>query len=174
MKHIFILLSLLISASCFGQKQKKVSGYIDFHVNTTLYDRTISNNAGGFGGGLQVFMNTKTKFRPSIEIASDAFGGTKEMHLTSDGRPIYAKDFVTAILAGSSYDFFDRLYLNVAAGPSFFNSAAYLTIKPAIGVYFPRNHFFVFKTSFTHIFQHDDISNEGFGFLNFSLGIKIF
>jgi hypothetical protein len=174
MKSFCSILILLITATCFGQKQKKVSVYADFHINKTLYDRTITNNAGGFGGGLQLFLNTTSKLRPGIEFTGDAFGGTKEMYLTNDGRPIYSKDVVTAILAGSSYQISGKFWFNGAAGAAFFNEAVYFTIKPAIGFYFPTNKRLLAKISLTHIFQRDDISDESFGYLNFCIGIKLF
>lgn len=174
MKTVFFLPLLFIAFHCFGQNQHKISGYIDFHINKTIYDRTLSNNAGGFGAGLQVFINTKTKFRPGIEISSDAFGGTKELYLTSDGRPIYAKDVVSNILLGSEYRVSEKLYLNTSAGPCFFNSAIYLAIKPAIGIFFPGNQRLVAKISLTHVFQKDAISNASFGFVNFGIGVKLF
>jgi hypothetical protein len=174
MKFRFFILLMLISAGCFGQKQKKVSAYADFHVNATQYDRTLSNNAGGFGIGLQTFINIKSKFRPGIEFNSDAFGGTKELYLTPDGKPIYAKSVTGNILIGSSYPITKRFYINVAGGPSFFNSQVHFTVKPAIGFYFPASQLLVAKISHTHVFQRDAISNESFGFLNFAIGIKLF
>lgn len=174
MKSTCAILILLITANCFGQKPKKVTAYADFHINKTLYDRTISNNAGGFGGGLQFFLNTSSEFRPGIEFTSDAFGGTKELYLTSDGRPVYSKDVVTTILAVSSYRLSEKLWFTAAAGTSFFNQAVYFTIRPAIGIYFPANKRLHAKISFTHIFQHDEISGQASGYLNFGIGIRLF
>jgi hypothetical protein len=174
MKAVFLLPVLFSALPCFCQKQDKVSGYIDLHIDKTIYDRTLSNNAGGFGAGVRVFINTKTKFTPGIEISSDAFGGTKELYLTSDGRPIYAKDVVSDILLGSGYSVSKQFYFNVSAGPCFFNSSIYLAVKPAIGIFFPGNQLFVAKISLTQVFQRDNISNESFGFLNFGIGVKLF
>jgi hypothetical protein len=174
MKAAFLLPVLFTVLRCFCQEQDKVSGYIDLHINKTVYDRTLSNNAGGFGAGLQAFIHTKTKFSPAIEISSDAFGGTKQLYLTSDGKPIYAKDVVSNILLGSEYRVSKKIYFNVSAGPCFFNSAIYFAVKPAVGIFFPGNQLLVAKISLTHVFQRDNISNESFGFVNFGLGVKLF
>jgi len=172
MKHLRVILLLILPAAGYGQSLKKVSIYADFHVNKTVYDRTVSNNAGGFGGGLQIFLNTKSGFNPNIEATSDAFGGTKELHVTSDGRPIWPKDAVGSILGGMSLKLTPKSYVNLAAGPSFFDSKTYFTIKPAIAIRFPDNQRFVFKIALMHVFQHDDISNQPFGYLNFGFGIR--
>lgn len=174
MKILFFILILIISADCFGQKQKKVSAYADFHVNATRYDRTLSNNAGGLGIGFQTFINIKSKFRPGIELNSDAFGGTKELYMTPDGKPISGKSVTGNILIGSSYPITKRFYIHAAGGLSFFNSEVHFTVKPTIGFYFPATQLLVAKISLTHVFQRDEISNESFGFLNFAIGIRIF
>ena len=174
MKKSQLLFLAFLPLFCFAQEKHKLHSYIAFHVDATMYDRTRTNNAGGFGGGLETYLLTNSKFRPTLAVSGDAFGGTKEMYLTSDGRPIYAKSTVVSILAGSTYQASERVYINLAAGPSFFNSDVHMSLRPTIGVYFPANRQFVFKTSFTHVWQHDDISNEPFGFLNFGLGIRLF
>ena len=172
MKHLQLILLFVLPATSWGQSLKKVSVCADFHVNKTIYDRTPTNNAGGFGGGLQVFLNTKSGINPTIEATSDAFGGTKELYVTSDGRPIYSKDAVGSILGGVSLKVSTRSYFTIAAGPSFFNWKSYLTVKPALAIRFPDNQRFVFKIAFMHVFQHDDISSKPFGYLNFGLGIR--
>jgi hypothetical protein len=174
MKSIYLIAALLIAANSFSQKQRKISIYPDFHVNTTMYDRTRSSNSGGFGGGLQVFLTIKNKFRPSIEFNSDIFGGTKIFYTTADGKPIWSKSSTGNILIGSSYKITKQLYFNAAAGPSFYNSKTYITLKPTIGVYFPSSQLLVAKVSLTHVVQRDEISNQPFGVVNVGIGIKVF
>jgi hypothetical protein len=174
MKKSWLLIFAFLPLFCIAQEKHKVHTYLDFHVNTTVYDRTRSNNAGGFGGGFETYLRTRSKFRPTLAVSGEAFGGTKELYLTADGRPIYAKSSLLSILAGSSYEGNGRMFINLAAGPSFFNSVVHLAVRPTIGVYFPANRQFVFKTSFTHIWQRDEISNDPFGFLSFAIGIRLF
>jgi len=137
MKILVLSMALqFILPQIFAQKQRSVSLYIDLHVNKTIYDRTFSNNSAGFGFGAQAFINTKTKFKPDIEINGDIFGGTKQLFLTLDGKHIYAKDGVSNILVGATYHPSSNYYVEFNLGPTFLNSNTYLGIKPIIGFYF--------------------------------------
>lgn len=164
----------LISTCCLAQKDRKISACIAFNVNATQYDRTISNNATGFGAGLQVYMRTKTWVRPALDLSADVFGGTKLLYLTNDDKPIYAKDAITTLYAGAYFQPSRRFFAVLTGGPSFFNNHAYLGIKPGCGYYLLRSKQLAVKVCFTNVFQRDGISNQSFGYWNFSLAAKLF
>jgi len=64
MRKIVSLLFSLFPLVCLGQKQKKISACVDFHVNTTVYDRTVNNNSVGFGAGIQAFLTQNRNSGP--------------------------------------------------------------------------------------------------------------
>lgn len=69
---LFSLL-IFITLPAFSQVQRKVSVYLFTQYNKTLYDRTKGNNPWGYGLGLQATLNTKTMFKPTIEITGDLY-----------------------------------------------------------------------------------------------------
>ena len=168
------LLAVVVVNHCFGQADRPVSLYVSADVNHTLYDRTYSNNAVGFGAGLQLYVRTKTWVRPALDVSSYIYGGTKEMRVTADGRPIYAKDGVTSVYGGVYLQAAPRWFGSFTAGPSFFNGSTYFGIKPGVGYYLLKGRQLAAKISFTNIFQHDDISNENFGYYTVSFALKVF
>jgi len=166
---------IVMFAFSFGYAQQKriLSANIDFHINRTLYDRTISNNGTGFGGALQLLIPVKSRFTPTLEVAADAYGGTKELHLTAQGDPIYAKSDVVTLLAGTSFDISPKFYVGGMTGAAFFNSRTWLITKPFIGWRLFNNRILL-KVAWANVFQHDNISDQNFGYLSFGGGIKLF
>jgi hypothetical protein len=173
MTKFFLTAAILLELFNFCQAQKKMSIFIQGHVNNTFYDRTISNNAVGFGGSLQLFLNTNSGIHPTIEASSDIFGGTKELYVTANDAPIFAKETVGSILGGADLTISKNAFFGILTGLSFFNSQSFFTLKPSAEIRFPANHRFTFKIAFVHIFQHDYISNQPFGYLSTGLGIRI-
>ena len=173
-KLISIIFTCFIVLQTSGQTKHTVSIYIQFQNNLSVYDRTITNNASGIGAGIQIFLNTKTKLKPTLEITGDVFGGTKELYLTGDGKPIYGKDGVYNFFVGASYAFSKNFYTALSVGPSLLDKDPYFTVKPSAGFYFFKNQRCTAKISFINIFQRDEISNQSFGYLSFSAGIKLF
>ncbi len=174
MKITCCIVSILIIGRCFGQTDRKLSAFVSFQVSATQYDRTITNNAVGFGAGLQLYLRTHSRLRPALDISSDIFGGTKEQLVDADGKPVYAKDGVTNIFAGAYLQATPRLFATLTAGPSFVNDNIYLGIKPTLGYYLVKGRQLAFKISLTNIFQRDDFSNQSFGYWNFALVLKLF
>lgn len=174
MKKIYFILSLLITTTCFSQTERKVSSFLSFGANNTIYDRTITNNAVGFGFGLQTLISTKTKLRPLLEINADLFAGTKELYLTPDETPIDAKSEMLGLYAGAQYQATNRLFISTTIGSSRFNGNLHFGFRPSIGFYPTQSKKWTLRTSFTHIFQRDAISNESFGYLSLALAAKLF
>jgi hypothetical protein len=174
MKTILCLLAIALTSHCFAQKDKAVSLYVSADVSRTLYDRTQSNNAVGFGAGLLLYVRTKTWVRPVLDASSHVYGGTKELRVTADGKPIYAKDEVHNIYAGAYFQWAPRWFASFTAGPSFFNSHAYLGIKPGVGYFLLKGRQLAVRAAFTNVFQHDEQSKETFGFYTVSFVVKVF
>lgn len=173
MMKVFLTAATLLALTIFCQAQDKLSLFIDGHVNNTIYDRTISNNAVGFGGSLQLFLNTKSGIHPNLEASSDIFGGNKILFTTSNDAPILAKETVGSVLGGAAFSISKSIYFNILSGLTLFNSQSYWTLKPSVEIRFPANHRFAFKMAFVHVFQHDYISNKPFGYLSTGLAIRI-
>ncbi|MEP6597258.1 MAG: hypothetical protein ABJA71_14995 [Ginsengibacter sp.] len=168
------ILACIVLTQTFGQSQRKVNTYFFVQGNKTVYDRTITNNSVGFGLGLQAFLNNKSKFKPTIEVNNNIFGGTKELYLTTDGKPIYGKSEVTNIFFGYTFSLADNFYVGFILGPSFIDSDPYLGIKPKVGFYFSEKKRISGTLSLTSIFQRDNISNKSFGYFSLGMGFKLF
>ncbi|HVX52630.1 MAG TPA: hypothetical protein VHB48_20890 [Chitinophagaceae bacterium] len=174
MKLFLLLPALLATISSLAQKKRKVSAYISFNVNATQYDRTITNNATGFGAGLQLYIRTKSRIQPVVDISADVFGGTKELYLDEHNNPIYAKNAVSTVFAGAGYQSSRQWFATLTAGPAFFNSHTYAGIKPLFGYYLLKGRQLALKAAFTNIFQRDATSNQSFGYWNFYVAVKLF
>jgi hypothetical protein len=174
MKRLFVILSMLLASACFAQKARKLSAFFSFQYNKTLYDRTISNNSGGLGFGLQTTLNTGGPVQPTLELNADRFFGTKELRLTPEGKPVYSKGGVTSIFAGPQIGVGERLFFSATAGASIYNGAAHFGLRPAVGVYLSQSRKWFLKSSFTDVFQRDDFSDKSFGYLSFALALKLF
>lgn len=139
-----------------------------------MYDRTTTNNSGGFGFGLQTFLNTKTRLRPTLEVNADLFAGTKEGYLTTDGQFIDGKSGVAGIYLGPSFQATEKLFIATTFGSSFYNATANFGVRPSVGFVPFNNKKLLAKASFTNVFQRDEISNESFGYFSFALALKLF
>ena len=173
MRYLF-LVSLLFSIAGFGQKKNGLDAYFSVQYNATTTDRTITNNSSGPGLGLTLLANTKSSTKPILQLNGYLFTGTKELYVTSDREPIEAKELVSTIFAGASRDLGKQFLLSLAAGPAFYNTSAHFGFRPAAGLYTSNTKKVFFQTSYTYIFQRDKISNQGFGFVSFALGLKLF
>ncbi|HEY0039761.1 MAG TPA: hypothetical protein VGB71_03810 [Flavisolibacter sp.] len=173
MKQIFFFVTLFIATNSFSQDGRRVSVFLSFQANTTLYDRTASNNSGGVGLGLQTTLNTKTFVRPTLEINGNIFGGTKELYLTADGKPIYGKSGVLSIHGGPFIQLSDRFFFAATVGSHFYNDDVHFSARPSVGVYPTKGRKWTLKTSFTNVFQRDEISKESFGYLSFAIALKL-
>jgi hypothetical protein len=173
-KKLPFVLTLFVATSCFSQADRKVSTLLSFQANKTLYDRTITNNNAGVGFGLQTLVNTKTSIKPLLEINADLFAGTKELYLTNDGKPIEAKSGILGIYVGPMLYATEQLFIATTIGTSLYNSKSHFGVRPSIGFYPSKSKKWTANASFTNIFQRDDFSKEGFGYLSFALAVKLF
>lgn len=174
MKLLMLVTALFACCAAFGQKDRRFSAYASLNVNNTLYDRTLSNNAVGFGAGIQVNMRTGLWARPLIDISADGYGGTKQMYLTADGKPIFGKSEVVNVLGGILVNLPGRFFASLTAGPSVIDGSTYFGIKPAIGYYCLPGRQLAARVAFTNVYQRDHISNQSFGTLVISAAVKLF
>ena len=178
LKLILTFLLCFILTRTFGQSQRKVSTYLSAQFNRTLYDYTIGNNPWGIGLGFQTFLNTKTKFKPTIEVTGDIYlEDDKTLKLNPDGSiPTNYNDVrgMVNLFIGSSFNLTKSTYLSFLAGPSFIGGQTLLGIKPSFGFYFSENKRWVGKVSYINVFNREKSTNEDFGSLSIAVGIKLF
>ena len=174
MRKLYLALALFTSVNCFGQMEAKLSTFLSFQANRTVSDRTITNNSGGVGIGLQTSFNTGTWIKPTLEINADLFAGTKELYVNENGKTIASKSGILGLYAGPIFHPTERLFLITTVGASIYNNEAHLGIRPSIGYHLSKNKRWITKASYTNVFQKDEISNESFSYLSFALTIKIF
>ena len=174
---LFSLL-IFITLPAFSQVQRKVSVYLFTQYNKTLYDRTKGNNPWGYGLGLQATLNTKTMFKPTMEITGDLYqDGDKVLRLNPDGSFPTKDNTVNEMVnlfAGATCAPIPEIYTTLVAGPSFIGSKTLLGIKPSIGFYFSKSQRVTAKLSYLNIFNRDKLSGKDFGSLSIGLGIKLF
>lgn len=174
MKKLYFIFTILIATHCFSQTDRKLSAFFSFQVNKTLYDRTITNNSGGIGFGLQTYLNTKTLVKATAEVNADLFAGTKELYMTAGNKPIDAKSGVISIYMGPSFQPTKRLFIATTVGSSFYNGKAHFGVRPSIGIYPSKSNKWAAKVCFTNVFQRDEISTESLGYFSFALAFKLF
>lgn len=174
MRKLYLALALFTSVNCFSQTEGKLSTFLSFQANKTLSDRTITNNSGGLGLGLQTSFNTGTWIKSTLEINADLFTGTKELYVTENGKTIESKSGMLSLYAGPMFQPTERLFLTATVGASIYNSEAHLGIRPSIGYHLSKNKRWMTKASYTNVFQRDEISNERFSYLSFALALKLF
>ena len=162
-------------ANALGQSYKKISFYLLAQYYQTLYDRMKSENPSGFGSGVQLFLNTKTKLKPILDLSVEAFPAkSKVLFLNPDGTSIDNIDVVVNLFGGVSYFPAKQLYFAFSAGPCFANGNILLGVKPALGFYFSPKQKWMGKLSYTNLFHRDKFTQQDFGSLSFSIGVKLF
>ena len=172
---LFCCCSLLPS---FGQAQKKISIYVQAQYNHTLYDYPIGNNPWGAGLGVQAFLNTESKFKPTIELTGDAYLEDDKV-FRSGPKGIFTENGgsfggMINLFAGTSFSPTKNMYLSFVAGPSFISGQTLLGIKPSIGFFFSKNQRWTSKVSYINVFNRTKIIKEDFGSLSIAIGLKLF
>ena len=174
-KFITTILFFFILTQAFGQTQRRISAYLQGQFNKTIYDRTIENNPWSIGQGLQAYFNNSSKVKPTIDFTADAYlEDDKVLRLNPDDTPIDDIDGMVNLFAGASYHPTEKVYFSFVMGPSFINGQTLTGIKPSFGFYFSPKQRFTGKISYINIFNRDRRTNEDFGSLSLSLGVKLF
>lgn len=174
-KFITTFLPCFVLTLSFGQTQRKSSMYLQGQYNQTLYDVTKGNNPWGIGLGLQMFFRQTSKFKPTIDLTADAYlEDDKVLRLNTDGTPINDLDGMVNLFAGGSYYPTNTIYLAFVGGSSFIGGQTKFGIKPSLGFYFSQNQKWTGKISYINIFNRDKRTNEDFGSISFSLGVRLY
>ena len=169
----FLLCFILISS--FGQTQKKVSTYLTTQYNKTIDDITKGNNPWSVGLGLQTFLNSNKKFKPTIELMGDIYlEDDKVLRTNSTGAEINDVRGMVNLFAGCSFNPTQYFYLSFTAGPSFISGQTLLGIKPSFGFYFSKSQKWTGKISYINIFNRDKTTKEDFGSYSLAIGLKLF
>ncbi len=169
---VFLCFLFLYSSA---QEQKKLSGYLFIQYNNTIYDAAKGNNPWGVGPGLQFFLNSKSKFKLTIELTADTYlEDDKVFRMETNGKPIDDLGSMVNIFFGSTYHPSESIFFSFTAGPSFINGNTYFGIKPSVNFHFSRNQRWTGKISYINIFNRDQSTKEDFGSISFALGIKLF
>ena len=172
-KLIFLLLTSLISLDVIGQEAKKISINIDGNWSKIIYDR-INEGARGFTFGLDLLINTKTKFSPRIEVNYSIFSVFDVYLETLDGYPVISMDNGPLVFTGLAYNPFNRFDVSFSPGLCFFNSKTYFAIKPSIELYLDHKKRFLIKASLTNIFINDHAGNQPEGYVSLGLGVRLY
>jgi hypothetical protein len=169
------ILLFFILTSSFAQKQRKVSTYLFAGYNKTIYDITLGNNPSGIGLGLQAFLNNKTKFKPTIELADYIYlENDKVMRLTNNSKPIDGVRSMVNLFVGSSFHPTQKIYFSFVAGPAFINGQTLLGIKPSFGFYFSEKKKWTGRVSYINVFNRNKSTKNNFGSICFAIGLKLF
>ena len=172
-KIISTCLVFFLLTQAFGQK--KITTCLSVDYNKTISDVTIGNNPSGIGLGLQTFFNTKTKFKPTIELTADTYlEDDKVFRINADGTPMNDVRGMVNLFAGTSFFPVKNVFLSFVAGPSFISGQTLLGIKPSLGFYFSKTKRWTVKVSYINIFDRDKVTMKDFGSLNFAIGLKLF
>jgi hypothetical protein len=175
LKFLTTLLASFILATGFGQTERKVSVYLLGQYNKTIYDRVIPNNPWGVGLGVQLYLNTRSKFKPTIEFTADTYlEDDKVLRLNPDGTMIDDLGGMTNLFAGICYQPIQTIYISFVAGPSFSNGQTLLGIKPSIGFYFSDKQKWTMKFFYLNVFNRDKTTNEDFGTIGLGIGLRLF
>jgi hypothetical protein len=181
MRKIFTTLLLLFSIfQLAAQKQRTVNVYLQAQQNWTIYDITLGNNPNGFGLGAQAFLNTKSRFKATIELTGDIYMMDDKLMRTREISPgvwdenteIPDVPGMVNLFAGASWHPSKTFYLGVTVGPSFIGGNTYLGFKPAVG-FLTNNQRWMGKITFINIFNRDFPTQSDFGSAGISIGYRI-
>jgi len=176
MKPFASLFCCMIALHCYAQTQKKVASYLFAQYNHTLYDYTINNNPWGAGLGIQLSLNNKTKWKPTIELTGDLYGeDDKVLRLNPDGAVPADEntiDGMVNLFAGASFHPTKSIYISFTTGPSFIGKQTHLAIKPSVGLFFSKKQRWTGKLSYINVFNRTN--NEDFGSLSLAVGFRLF
>lgn len=164
---------ILNASNSLSQTNRTWDIFVSFQGNATAYDRTVNNNYAGLGLGLQTIIGKSPKIRAIVEVNGDLFAGTKMLYVTADEKPIKGKTAVLGFYGGALLQVTPYLFVAGAVGTSIYNSRAHLGLRPSIGLFPFGNRKWLIRTSFTNVLQRDEISNASFGYLSFSVALKL-
>src|SRR5690606_26090178 len=159
----------------FAQTPLNVSVYLKGQFNKAIYDRTIGNSPESMGLVLQAFVTTSSNHKHTIDFTVDAYlEDDIVLLLNPDDTPIDDIGSMVSLFAGASYHPTEKVYISLVTGPSFLSGQTLLGIKPSFGFYFSPTQKWTGKISYLNIFNRDKRTNEDFGSVSLSVGVRLF
>jgi hypothetical protein len=175
MKKLF-LFSLLMVAVLFSvaQKRESINIFLQGQGSFIAYDRFKGFTGGGLGGGVQLVLTPKKKFKLQIDAAATLFSINKILFIYENGDEGGPKQSVATIFAGFIYEPLNRFEVAFSAGPAFHDYGTGLGIKPYAAFYLGKKKIVKVHTSLTHIFSTNLYSKRNTGIINAGLAVKLF
>jgi len=175
MKRIYLLLLTLV-LFYYGSAQKAARKWalsVFGQINDARYDKITRQNAFGMGGGIKVEYRWRKNTHLFLEGSSFIFGGTKELWVIN-GEHYRPKDGVEALHAGLQYRLFGPVKMATSFGPSFSLGNTDWGFRQSILLAVNKKETVQFRFSFDHVFQDTHLIDRGFGYLGYSLLVKLF
>jgi hypothetical protein len=174
MKNIFVLISICcLSSLASGQTKAKTSLYLSTYSDIPIYNLDILNNPIGGGIGIVFLINSKTNFKPKLDLNFNRFLNTHIVYDEPTSKTVIEKG-ITCLFIGSSYSCGMRFDFSLVAGICFYNSDMSLGLKPSVGLYLDKKQQFMTELSLTNIFKTSSTSDGPFGYLNLGFRVKIY
>ncbi len=171
---ISFLVLLFVTLQCKSQSSpRKWSISIFGQISDTRYDKTRSQNAVGMGAGIKIYRRLNNVTGLFAEGSSSAFGGTKEIRYVN-GEPLVPKDGIQSLHIGVQYRIAKPLQMASGLGPSFSLGNTDWGFRQAVLLSLNRKDNIQFRLSFDHIFQDDYQINRDFGYIGYSLLIRVY
>lgn len=176
MQKIFFSLFLgCIALQIQAQTQRKITANLLMQYNSTIYDVTTVINPWGIGIGLQLFYNSKSAVKPTIDLSGDIYLSHSNIGILGpDNKIIDGVEKMTNLFAGVAYQHSKNLYLCLTAGPGIINGKTLFGIKPSVGFYFTQKQRGTFRVSYINLFNRYPLTKNDFGTISFALGFKLF
>ncbi len=168
-----VLLSSVLLCS-FGQ-DRKISVLLNGQFTGTIYDKTMGNNPWAMGIGVQGYLNSKSKFKPTVDITADIYlEDDKVLRENPDGT--FPEDLggVVNLFAGVSYSPKNKIYFSFVLGPGLMAGRTCFGIKPSFGFYFSESKRWTGKISYINIFNRDKESGQDFMSVSFTIGVRLY
>jgi len=179
-KGLITLLLFFFVFQLAAQKQRTVNVYLQAQQNLTMYDVTQGNNPHGMGIGIQAFLNTKSRFKATMELTGDVYLLDDKVlrtrqtisGISGDEAILESVPAMVNLFAGASWHPAKNFCMSVTVGPSLINGKYYLGFKPALCV-LTDNQRWIGKAYFINIFDRDFPTQSDFGSIGLSIGFRL-
>ena len=125
------------------------------------------------GGGIKVEYSWRKNTHLFLEGGSFIFGGTKEASFIN-GELYRPKDGVETLHTGIQYRLWGPVKMATSFGPSFSLGNTDLGFRQSILLSANKKGTVQFRISFDHIFQDDHLINRDFGYVGYTLLVRLF
>jgi hypothetical protein len=172
-KYSFTFLFCFVLSQAIGQSTKKVSVYLAGQFSTTTYTDALDNSSMGPGFGVQTFINTKSKFKPIVDLTADLLMNESKVYVLANEGKEMSDGTMVNFFVGGSYHPNQSIFLSIAGGPSLFNGRAIAGLKGSFGFYFSKTQRWIGKVSAIHLFNQEPLTNGALGVVSFGIGLRL-